>query len=489
MKTEDNYLIKLHRIIHPTDLKRPDGPKRKKPYLLIHGLVGSSASFLRNVEPEYEGPDMWFDAQALARDLLQHKSQTYETSWQSTADKFSAAHAGDSSRQYRSLSLKDRLLKRQQANYARLDEVDYDSDMTNFGREFKQAYRKFEFPNEAKKYISSSLAITLSNFGYDVWMINLRGNKYSNDYHGTKNKAREEYWNFNLDTMARQDLPAALKEIRKQTNWGYHIGVLTYSYTCLHVLNLLTELPTYQESLQPIVMIAPASMTSNGHGTKKYVLKVATDALISHNGPFPAVARDQNDRLLKFVCNLPLAKKLCRLFEMFIHGQVKSVSGMLFADQKDELLKADVDCGQTSTATLRDIIANLASVALHPKYQVSNARQRLLDGPRKTHIEDLRRSIMLVHSDSDDIANLESVKRLKESALRFNTLVDYSIQQRPFGHVDFLFSRENQYLVNAEVARMVTLFDFMVVEPSVNQLVSSTRGYYSSPPVTPNRVS
>lgn len=487
VRTEDNFIIKLHRIIHPARANRLDAPSRVKPFLLIHGLVGSSMSFMRNIDPDYKAPDMWFDARALAKDLLEYRSDIYQTSWQSTADKYAGADSEDKSRNYKSLSFKERLFKLSKRNFARLDEIDYDADLTNFGREYKQAYRKFELSKEARKYISNSLAYTLSNFGYDVWMINLRGNKYSKDYHGPKNRHSDEYWDFNLQTVATQDLPASLKEIRKITKWRDHIGIVSYSYTCLHVLKLLTQLPTYQESLQPIVMLAPATLTSSGHEMRNQVLKKVSGAVISHNGPFPALARDQNDRMVKFVCNLPLAKKLCRVFEMFIHGQVKSVSSMLITNSRDELLKADVDCGQTSIAVLREILDNLVDSTLQSKYEVSTARQRLLAGPKKPYIEELRRTIMLVHSDGDDIANAESVHKLKASTLRFNTLIDYSIQEPTFGHVDFLFSRQNQYLVNGEVARMVSLFDLMVVEPLVNKPVSSTRGYYKQPPSRSNQ--
>lgn len=43
------------------------------------------------------------------------------------------------------------------------------------------------------------------------------------------------------------------------------------------------------------------------------------------------------------------------------------------------------------------------------------------------------------------------------------------------GHTDFLFSKRNQYLVNGEIARMVTLYDNLMYRPSSNELVTKRR--------------
>ena len=58
----------------------------------------------------------------------------------------------------------------------------------------------------------SSLPITLAKAGYDVWLGNSRGNKYSAKH--TKWKLDEgKFWNFSFDQIALDDLPSTVDYI------------------------------------------------------------------------------------------------------------------------------------------------------------------------------------------------------------------------------------------------------------------------------------
>lgn len=63
---------------------------------------------------------------------------------------------------------------------------------------------------------SDSLPLVLNEAGYDVWLGNNRGNKYSHK-HLTKKPNNEEFWNFSLDDMARYDLPSMIDYVLAQT--------------------------------------------------------------------------------------------------------------------------------------------------------------------------------------------------------------------------------------------------------------------------------
>lgn len=61
-----------------------------------------------------------------------------------------------------------------------------------------------------------SLPLVLNDEGYDVWLGNNRGNKYSHK-HLNKKPIKEDFWNFSLDDMARYDLPSMIDYILAQT--------------------------------------------------------------------------------------------------------------------------------------------------------------------------------------------------------------------------------------------------------------------------------
>ena len=64
---------------------------------------------------------------------------------------------------------------------------------------------------------STSLVAALVNAGYDVWLGNCRGNKYS-QRHERYAVNDKRYWNFSIDELAMVDLPAMVNAIRERTS-------------------------------------------------------------------------------------------------------------------------------------------------------------------------------------------------------------------------------------------------------------------------------
>lgn len=61
-----------------------------------------------------------------------------------------------------------------------------------------------------------SIAFTLAESGFDVWLPNSRGNKYSRD-HRYMDTTNPKFWDFSFDEMAKYDLPATIEFILKTT--------------------------------------------------------------------------------------------------------------------------------------------------------------------------------------------------------------------------------------------------------------------------------
>jgi lysosomal acid lipase/cholesteryl ester hydrolase len=63
-----------------------------------------------------------------------------------------------------------------------------------------------------------NLALYLVDRGYDVWMGNARGNKYSQS-HLTRNPKNDDFWGFSINEFAIFDLPGTVdvgKEIKRE---------------------------------------------------------------------------------------------------------------------------------------------------------------------------------------------------------------------------------------------------------------------------------
>lgn len=473
LRTNDRYELHLHRLVHPEDYV-PSSPSagarvKRKPYLLIHGLIGTSASFVTNVDELYRAPPKTYKAEADLREVLTARSQEYQYEWQSTAE------------YQRRESLYEEVPKfaKKGRLFAESLELQFEGEHMRFGREFRQAYKKFRLPQASIGYTTNSLAFTLSNFGYDVWLINLRGNRYSRRYDGPLNAEHAEYWNFNIDTIIKEDLAAAIRFISREAHLreDQPLGVVSYSYSSIHLMGLLTKFPRYQRQLRPIVMLAPTLLTGTSErGKFKYFMKLV-NGLVSKNGPFPVWGRPArgeakvkllslhklDKRLERAACTLPVASKLCRLLEIILHGdskQVSSVRGLLAGGRAKSLMQRDIDCGQTSKAIIHQIIENLSQANINPKYKpFAPAKQSNM--PAAGREPPARPSLMIVHSMSDAISTPAEVRKIRDTALKTLTLADYLIQAPDFSHTDFLFSRRNQFLVNAEVVRMALVHDHL----------------------------
>ena len=59
-------------------------------------------------------------------------------------------------------------------------------------------------------------AFVVARAGYDVWLGNNRGNRWS-EGHVTLDKSQEAYWNFSWEEMGTKDTPKVIDFILKKT--------------------------------------------------------------------------------------------------------------------------------------------------------------------------------------------------------------------------------------------------------------------------------
>lgn len=437
--TLDRTQITVHRLVHPSDFPtRGPSPGSKKPYLFVHGLFGSSGGFINPIEEDYVPQPFSVNIRQRINKHLDRYAQRFEYDWKSTADLFR-----------NNLDIKSR-----QSSFAQKYEPDYNGDPSSFGRAFSQGYRKFQLDRDDLQHVTSSLAATMSNFANDVWMINMRGNNYS----------PTDRWNFKLDTVAEQDLPEVIKFIQQQAQWSDPIGLITYSYGSIYALKLLASLPRYGHMLEPIVMMAPTVMSSKDMGvgiSKRTLVRLGSRTLISGMGPFPAT--EHNKGLDSIVCQLPVASKMCRLPEQLVTGGVgkaASVTDLVMKNRKASLSQKDMDCGRTSKALLNQILTNFLDHKMLQAFKPAN-------NPIKTK-DPKRRSVILVHSTMDETSTPTEVRNIRDRLLQTMLLVDYTITTPNFRHADFLFSRRNKILVNAEIVRMTQIYDHLMYNRNAN---------------------
>lgn len=61
-------------------------------------------------------------------------------------------------------------------------------------------------------------AFMIANAGYDVWLGNIRGNKYGREHVKYNPDNDAEFWQFSFDEMAKYDVPAFFTYVANSTS-------------------------------------------------------------------------------------------------------------------------------------------------------------------------------------------------------------------------------------------------------------------------------
>lgn len=113
---------------------------------------------------------------------------------------------------------------------------------------------------------SESLLITaffLADRGYDVWLLNTRGNKYSRR-HVSKNPddPASGFWNFTWTEIGTMDHPAEIDYILAQTNFE-KVNYIGYSEGTTTLFVLLSQRPDYNRKINIASLMAPIVFTNH----------------------------------------------------------------------------------------------------------------------------------------------------------------------------------------------------------------------------------
>lgn len=105
--------------------------------------------------------------------------------------------------------------------------------------------------------INLSLAFSLADAGYDVWLGNTRGNKYSCKHR--KYKTTEEgFWNFSMDHLALYDLPDAVDYILNVTEQP-SLTYIGFSQGTAQGFSSLAINPQLNKKINLFIALAPAA--------------------------------------------------------------------------------------------------------------------------------------------------------------------------------------------------------------------------------------
>lgn len=106
-------------------------------------------------------------------------------------------------------------------------------------------------------FIPATLAHVLMHAGYDVWIANRRGNKYSCK-HTHLSSHDPAFWSFSLDEPACQDLPAVIDFIREVTEFS-RVTLIGFSQGAAETLASLSMVKGLEKKVNLAILLAPTT--------------------------------------------------------------------------------------------------------------------------------------------------------------------------------------------------------------------------------------
>lgn len=106
-----------------------------------------------------------------------------------------------------------------------------------------------------------SLAFELSKRGYDVWLGNSRGNKYSRE-HTSLERSSKKYWDFSIDEIAKYDFPSSVNFILSNTGMST-LAYVAFSQGSTQGFASLSRNAELGKKISIFIALSPAAKPSN----------------------------------------------------------------------------------------------------------------------------------------------------------------------------------------------------------------------------------
>lgn len=148
--------------------------------------------------------------------------------------------------------------------------------------------------------------------GYDVWLGNARGNKFSSK-HETLHPNMTKYWEFSWDLIATIDLPAIIDYVLK-TSKKESLHYVGYSQGGALPILLVSSKPEYNSKFKTLSLLAPSVYMS--YTTSPLMKKLFNAIIPKFNSNmfergFPSFEGNNTKRLLNIcLCILPICTSL-----------------------------------------------------------------------------------------------------------------------------------------------------------------------------------
>ncbi|XP_026835082.1 lipase 3 [Drosophila erecta] len=291
---------------------------------------------------------------------------------------------------------------------------------------------------------SQGLAYILSQNGYDVWMLNTRGNIYSEE-HLAGRESDKAFWDFSFHEIGQYDLPAAIDLILLQTKMP-SIQYIGHSQGSTAFFVMCSERPEYATKISLMQSLSPSVYMEKQRSPVLQFLKLFRGGftmLLNMLGGHKISARNKIvDMFRHHICNKMLYSGICAIFEFVVCGvNFNSINMTLFP-----ILQGHASQGSSAKQLYH--LAQMQGNSVFQKYDYGLILNKLRYNSIFPPIYNLSLAlskVALYRGDGDWLGSESDVLRLEQNLP--NCIENRNIGFNGFSHFDFTISKHVRPLV------------------------------------------
>ncbi|KAJ0176929.1 hypothetical protein K1T71_006938 [Dendrolimus kikuchii] len=292
------------------------------------------------------------------------------------------------------------------------------------------------------------LAYVLADAGYDVWMSNIRGNRYSREHKNFSTDSKE-YWNFSWHDVALNDMPEIIDYIMQLKGSNTKIVYMGHSMGTTILFAMLTLRPEYNNILKAGYALAPVAFCKDVKTPIKSLSSMAGGLayIDSISGSYEFVPKNSALGSLTSACNVDvLDTYVCRNVIFYICG---------YNEKQFNKTLLPVFLSHLGTGTPWKTIVHFSQLVTSGKFQqfdYDSADNMIHYGslyPPEYDLSKITLPISLFWSRNDLLSSEEDVMLLR-SKLRTKTR-SYMVPDQKFNHIDYIWAIDVKELLNDEI--------------------------------------
>ncbi|XP_037820554.1 lipase 3 [Lucilia sericata] len=312
----------------------------------------------------------------------------------------------------------------------------------------------------------SGLGYMLSDLGYDVWMGNSRGNRYSKN-HTSLNSDYMEFWDFTFHEMGKYDLPANIDYILAKTGYdqlhyvGHSQGTAVFWVLC-------SEQPQYTQKILSMHALAPIAYIHDMKSPLFRTLVLFLDFLTAAT------------RMLRITEFMPNTKFLVDHSQVVCHDNAMTqdvCSNILFlvagynSEQLNKTMLPVMLSHTPSGASIKQLehFGQLMKSGHFRKFDRGYLRNQLEYNrmtPPDYDLNKVKVPVALYYSMNDMLVSTTGVDRL---ARELPQVIDkYLVPMEKFNHLDFLWAIDVKTLVYNRLVRNIRRVENFKLKHSAN---------------------